>query len=170
MQVSKSCSRRIYSITQRAPAGIRILDDQCTIVACQLRLDWTLGILWSFFEKLCKKRIDILRYRHRGRGCRRVDAADFCVTVGEIEERPNTGEAWALVRDKASAKCGQITASYPRSRPVVHAKKPKRVRCVRHRLVSRFNKNETLRNTATSIHDDYLRQARGGRDRQRLRL
>src|SRR5664280_577464 len=125
MQVSKSCSRRIYSITQRAPAGIRILDDQCTIFACQLRLEWALGILWSFFEKLCKKRIDILRHRHRGRGCRRVDAADLCVTVGEIDECSNPRKAWALVRNETSAKCGQITASCPRSRPIVYAKKPK---------------------------------------------
>src|SRR5659263_457061 len=124
MQVSKSCSRRIYSITQRAPAGIGILDDQRTIVACQLRLDWTLGILWSFRKELCKKRIDILRHRHRGRGCCRVDAADLRVTVGEIDECSNPRKAWALVRDKTSAKCGQITASYPRPRPVVHAKKP----------------------------------------------
>src|SRR5450756_589874 len=170
MQVSKNCSRRIYSITQRVPADIGILNDQCTIVACQLGLERTLGILWSFRKKLRKKRIDILRHRHRGRGCRRVDAADFRVTVGEIEERPNTGKAWALVRNETSAKCGQITAPHPGSHPIVYAKKPKRVRRVRHHLVSRLNKNETLRNTATSIHNDYLRQARGDRDRQRLRL
>src|SRR5664280_701442 len=156
MQVSKNCSRRIYSITQRAPAGIGILNDQRTIVACQLCLERTLGILWSFRKKLCKKRIDILRHRHRGRGCRRVDVADFCVTVGEIEERPDTGEAWALVRNETSAKCGQITAPCPRSRPIVYAKKPKQVRRVRQHLVSRLNKNETLRNTATSINYAYL--------------
>src|SRR5450756_1246451 len=161
MQVSKNCSRRIYSITQRVPADIGILNDQCTIVACQLGLERTLGILWSFRKKLRKKRVDILRHRHRGQGCRRVDAADFRVTVGEIEERPNTGKAWALIRNKTSVKCGQITASYPRSHPVVHTKKPKRVRRVRHHLVSRFNKNETICNAAASINYNYLRQAGG---------
>src|SRR5664280_3800019 len=105
MQVSKNCSRRIYSITQRVPVGIGILNDQRTIVACQLCLERTLGILWSFLKKLCKKRIDILRHRHRGRGRRRVDAADFRVTVGEIDECSNPRKAWALVRDKTSTKC-----------------------------------------------------------------
>src|SRR5664280_2595399 len=110
MQVSKNCSRRIYSIIQRVPVGIGILNDQRTIVACQLCLEWALGILWSFLKKLCKKRIDILRHRHQGRGYRRVDAADLCVTVGEIDECSNPRKAWALVWNETSAKCGQITA------------------------------------------------------------